>query len=48
MPELRRDPIVGRWAIISNRGKRTPAGCAYAVRADSFGSPLPFVQARNG
>ena len=43
MPELRRDPIVGRWVIISHRTKRTAPRLAYAGRAAAPCGHVPIL-----
>ena len=41
MPELRRDPVIGRWVIISTERSRRPGG--FSVHRETQGSvPCPF------
>jgi len=43
MPELRRDPVIGRWVIISSdRGKRPGAGGYSSAEDNPHGGACPF------
>jgi UDPglucose--hexose-1-phosphate uridylyltransferase len=41
MPELRRDPVIGRWVIISTERSRRPAGFS-SLRENQGTVPCPF------
>ncbi|MBL0057961.1 MAG: galactose-1-phosphate uridylyltransferase [Elusimicrobia bacterium] len=41
MPELRRDPVIGRWVIISTERSRRPGGFS-AMRENQGSVPCPF------
>ena len=42
MPELRRDPVVGRWVIISTERSRRPSDFAVAPRHPKETGPCVF------
>jgi UDPglucose--hexose-1-phosphate uridylyltransferase len=47
MPELRKDPIVGRWVIIATERAKRPITARKEPPADD-GSPCPFCAGREG
>jgi len=42
MPELRKDPVVGRWVIISTERGRRPSDFNCSAHANVAGKPCPF------
>jgi UDPglucose--hexose-1-phosphate uridylyltransferase len=46
MPELRRDPIIGRWVIIATERAKRPSDFSYGKdeAASAPGSPCPFCE----
>lgn len=42
MPELRKDPVIGRWVIISTERARRPSSCVAPVPAEKHDEVDPF------
>jgi UDPglucose--hexose-1-phosphate uridylyltransferase len=48
MPELRKDPIIGRWVIIATERARRPDQFVGQPKEQEGSSPCPFCEGREG
>ena len=48
MPELRKDPIVGRWVIIAQRARKRPHDFRGEAQQAGAGGLCPFCEGQEG